>query len=47
MRGVGGGNQQKVNGPGGEVEGLTRLNLELDGSVDRVQVSHKLEEVLL
>ena len=38
---------QKVNGPGGEVDGLTRLNLELDGSMDRVQVGHKLEEALL
>ena len=39
------GQVQKVNEPGGEVDGLTRLNLKL--SMDRVQVGHKLEEALL
>ena len=41
------GQVQKVNEPGGEVDGLTRLNLKLNGSMDRVQVGHKLEEALL
>ena len=38
---------KKVNGPGGEDEGLTRLHLKLDGGKDMVQVSHKLKQTLL
>ena len=34
------GQGQKVNEPGGGVDGLTRLKL--NGSMDRVQVGHKL-----